>query len=96
MNRSKNIFLQHGWWNHKKSGKRNFQFSVFDPYTKKYYFSIFKTKESINAINTFKLAERYFKFKILSIQTDNGGEFRGIFHNWLQKNNIPNYFIPKK
>jgi transposase len=79
-----------------KSGKRNFQFSVFDPYTKKYYFSIFKTKESINAINTFKLAERYFKFKILSIQTDNGGEFRGIFHNWLQKNNIPHYFIPKK
>lgn len=77
-------------------GKRNFQFSVFDPYTKKYYFSIFKTKESINAINTFKLAEKYFKFKILSIQTDNGSEFRGIFHDWLQNNNIPHYFIPKK
>ncbi len=77
-------------------GKRSFQFSVFDPYTKKYYFNIFKTKESINAINTFKLAERYFKFKILSIQTDNGSEFRGIFHDWLQKKNIPHYFIPKK
>jgi len=42
------------------------------------------------------VAEKYFDFKIMSIQTDNGGEFRGDFHNWLNKQNIPHYFIPKK
>jgi transposase len=75
---------------------REFQFSVFDPITKKYHFSVFSTKESKNAIITFKRAEKYFKFKILSVQTDNGSEFRGWFHRWLTKRNIPHYFIPKK
>lgn len=77
-------------------GKREYQFSVFDPYTKKYYFKVFSTKESKNAITAFKLAEKYFGFKILSVQTDNGGECRGEFHRWLTKHNITHYFIPKK
>lgn len=64
---------------------RKYQFSAFDPYTKMYYFSIFSTKESKNTIIAFKQAEKYFKFKILSVQTDNGGEFRGVFHDWLTK-----------
>lgn len=76
--------------------KRNYQFSVFDPFTKKYFFFVYPTKESLNAVDVFKKAEKYFKFKIVSVQTDNGGEFRGAFHNWLAKNNIPHYFIPKK
>lgn len=75
---------------------RKYQFSVFDPYTKMYHFSVFSAKESKNAITAFKQAEKYFKFKIISIQTDNGGEFRGKFHIWLTKYNIPHYFIPKK
>lgn len=75
---------------------RKYQFSVFDPYTKMYYFRVFSTKESKNAIEVFKRAEKYFKFKILSVQTDNGSEFRGVFHAWLTKNNITHYFIPKK
>lgn len=75
---------------------RQYQFSVLDPYTEKYYFSIFSTKESANAITVLKSAEKYFGFKIESIQTDNGGEFRGVFHNWLTKQNISHYFIPKK
>lgn len=77
-------------------GKKEFQFSVLDPYTKKYHFTIFNTRESKNAIIAFKKAEKYFGFKILSVQTDNGGEFRGSFHTWLTKMNIPHYFIPKK
>ena len=78
-------------------GIRKYQFSVFDPFTEKYHFTIFPTKESKNAIVAFKRAERYFGVKILSIQTDNGGEFRGEFHNWLTNKpiNIPHYFIPK-
>ena len=77
-------------------GMRKFQFSVFDPFTKKYYFKIFSTKESKNAITVFLLAKKYLKFDIVSVQTDNGGEFRGFFHDWLTKKNIPHYFIPKR
>lgn len=77
-------------------GKREYQFSVFDPLTKKYHFTVRKTKESKNAITSFKGAQRYFGFKILSVQTDNGSEFRGYFHRWLTRNKISHYFIPKK
>lgn len=78
-----------------ESGQRKYLFSALDPFTHKYYFKIFPTKESKNAINTFLEAQRYFSFKISSIQTDNGSEFRGCFHSWLTKNNIRHYFIPK-
>lgn len=76
--------------------KRSYQFSVFDPFTKKYFFCVYSTKESFNAVNVFKKAEEYFKFKIVSVQTDNGSEFRGAFHSWLTEKNILHYFIPKK
>lgn len=79
-----------------ESRKRKYQFSVFDPFTKKYHFTIFKSKESVNAVIAFKAAQRYFGFKIVSIQTDNGTEFRGDFHSYLLSKNIPHYFIPKK
>lgn len=77
-------------------GRRKFQFSALDPYTEKYFFLVFDTKHSSNAIATFRAAEAYFGFKILSVQNDNGSEFRGDFHGWLAKQNIPHYFIPKK
>jgi len=77
-------------------GQREYQFSVFDPFTKKYHFTICSSKESKNAILAFQRAQKYFGFKILSVQTDNGGEFRGDFHRWLTKIKLPHYFIPKK
>jgi transposase InsO family protein len=77
-------------------GKREYQFSVLDPFTRKYHFTRYSAKESKNAIRAFKRAQRYFGFKILSVQTDNGGEFRGDFHRWLTKIKLPHYFIPKK
>jgi len=79
-----------------EDGIRKYQFSALDPYTEKYYFAIYSTKGSKNAIAAFQLAEKYFGFKIASVQTDNGGEFRGDFHDWLIKQNITHYFIPKK
>ena len=79
-----------------ESGRRKFQFSVFDPFTLKYHFTIFTTKESRNSITAFLNAEKYFGFRIVSVQNDNGSEFRGEFHGWLLKKNIPHYFIPKK
>lgn len=77
-------------------GRRKYQFSVFDPYTRKYFFEVFRTKGSRNCIQAFLHAERYFGFKIISVQTDNGSEARGSFHIWLTKRNTPHYFIPKK
>lgn len=79
-----------------ESGKRKFKFSVFDPFTLKYHFTIFPNKESRNSIVAFQKARKYFGFEILSVQNDNGSEFRGEFHNWLIRKNIPHYFIPKK
>lgn len=74
-----------------EEGARKFQFSVLDPYTLKYHFTIFPTRESKNAIVAFQNAEEYFGFKIVSIQTDNGSEFRGDFHDWLTKSHIAHY-----
>lgn len=76
-------------------GRRQYQFSVFDPYTKKYHFSIFNTKDSNHAILALRAGEQYFGFAIISVQTDNGSEFRGNFHVWVTKHDIPHYFIPK-
>ena len=75
---------------------RKFQFSVFDPFTLQYHFTVFPTKESKHSVSAFLRAEKYFGFKIVSVQTDNGSEFRGVFHTWLTKKKIPHYFIPKK
>lgn len=79
-----------------EQGVRKFQFSVFDPFTAKYHFTVFPAKESRNAVAAYRRAEKYLGFSILSVQTDNGSEFRGSFHNWLTKHNIPHYFIPKR
>ena len=78
-----------------EQGIRKYQFSVLDPFTHKYYFKVFLTKESKNSIEVFLEAQTYFGFKILSVQTDNGSEARGCFHDWLTQNNIAHYFIPK-
>jgi IS30 family transposase len=79
-----------------EGGKRRYQFSVFDPFTELYHFTIFETKHSVNAKTAMLNAQEYFGFKVLSVQTDNGSEFRGDFHDWLTDNNLSHYFIPKK
>jgi transposase InsO family protein len=79
-----------------RDGKRHYQFSVFDPYTELYFFLVFPTKESKNAVAALVAAESYFGFGILSVQTDNGSEFRGEFHAYCDAKNLPHYFIPKK
>lgn len=78
------------------AGYQQYQFSVFDPYTRLYHFSVFDTRESKNAVTALKRAQQYFGFTIQSVQTDNGSEFRGDFHDWCETNNLPHYFIPKK
>lgn len=75
---------------------RKYLFSALDPYTEKYHFKIFASKHSLNVIDLFQEAEVAFGFKIISVQTDNGSEFRGYFHNWLGQNHVPHFFIPKR
>lgn len=79
-----------------EGGRRRYQFSVCDPYTRLYHFSIYDTKHSRNGILAFQAAEQYFGFSIQSVQTDNGSEARGVFHQWLTARHVPHYFIPKK
>lgn len=77
-------------------GVRMYQFSVLDPYTKMHYHIIRSTKHSYHAVDALKESQAYFGFTIESVQTDNGSEYRGDFHTWCTKNNLPHYFIPKK
>lgn len=74
---------------------RKYMFSVLDPYTEKYFFMIFDTKHSKHRITAHLKAEQFFGFKILSIQSDNGSENRGEYHNWLTSRTVAHYFIPK-
>jgi transposase len=77
-------------------GRREYQFTVLDPFTEFCYAEIFPTRESKNAALTIERAAVYFGFPILSVQTDNGSEFRGNFHGWCEARGIPHFFIPKK
>ena len=47
-------------------------------------------------IYAFKRAEKAFPFPMEGIQTDNGGEFRGAFANYLEERKIIHRFIPKR
>ncbi len=79
-----------------ESGVRKYQFSVMDPWSELYYFRVFSSRESKNAAAVIEEAERYFGFPILSVQTDNGSEFRGEFHAGCERRGLPHFFIPKK
>ena len=49
-----------------------------------------------SSIYALRQARRAFPFDIQGIQTDNGGEFRGVFTENLKKNSIKHRFIPKR
>lgn len=76
--------------------KRMYQRTFTDVYTGMQYFEYGATKDDNLTIVAFKNAETYFPFKILLIQTDNGGEFRGTFHAYLGSVGVAHAFIPKK
>jgi len=77
-----------GWW--------NYQFRFVDTVTNMQYSATFPLKTAQMSIQAFLRAERYFPFEITGIQTDNGGEFRGCFHEYLKRRNIPQRYIPKR
>jgi putative transposase len=78
-----------------KDNIRKYQRTFIDIYTGIQFASVTSTMTAEDTINTFIEAEKYFKFKILGIQTDNGSENRGDFHKYLVEKGIAHYFIPK-
>lgn len=54
------------------------------------------SRDALSSIYAFKKAKRHFPFIISGIQTDNGGEFRGKFHDYLVRTKIVQRYIPKR
>jgi transposase len=73
-----------------------YQFRFIDTVTNLQYSVDMECKDSATTITTFKQAKRYFPFTITGIQTDNGGEFRGKFHDYLVRQKIVHRYIPKR
>ena len=78
-----------------KEGKLKYQRTFLDVYTRMQYVHLSRSRDSNTTINALKEAIEFFPFNIKAIQTDNGSEFRGKFHTYLEENNIKHYFIPK-
>jgi len=74
---------------------RKYQRTFIDIYTGIQFAMVTRTMTSEDTVNAFREAEKYFPFKILGIQTDNGSENRGVFHHYLGQQGIAHYFIPK-
>jgi len=74
---------------------RKYQRTFIDIYTGIQFASVTSTMTAEDTINAFLEAEVNFKFRILGIQTDNGSENRGDFHQYLGAKGIAHYFIPK-
>lgn len=74
----------------------NYQFRFTDTFTNLQFALDCLDKSAASTIHAFRLARRYFPFDITGIQTDNGGEFRGMFAVLLHRLGIAHRFIPKR
>jgi len=76
-------------------GKRQYQRTFVDVFTSLQHAVIVSSLESQDTVRAFLSAEDALPFPILAIQTDNGSENRGEFHQYLGSRGIAHYFIPK-
>lgn len=74
---------------------RKYQRTFIDIYTGLQFAVVTSTMTAEDTINAFLEAERFFSFKILGVQSDNGSENCGDFHKHLVEKGIAHYFIPK-
>ena len=74
----------------------SYQFRFMDTITNLQFAVEAKSKDAWSTIWAYQQARNYFPFKIIGIQTDNGGEFRGVFHKYLINKNIIHRYIPKR
>ena len=77
-------------------GEWSFQFRLIDTASDLQHVYESEFRDGRSAIRAFLSAERAFPFKITGIQTDNGGEFRGVSHEFLIRRNVVHRYIPKR
>lgn len=76
-------------------GKRHYQRTFVDIFTGWQHAIVTPSLEAADTVAAFHAAEQTFPFPILGIQTDNGSENRGDFHQYLGQRGIAHYFVPK-
>lgn len=74
---------------------RKYQRTFIDVFTGRQHATVVSTMTAEDTINAFQEAEKVFPFPILGVQSDNGSENRGEFHQYLGSRGIAHYFIPK-
>jgi transposase InsO family protein len=78
-----------------QDNQRQYQRTFIDIFTGFHHAVIDDSLESMATVRAFEEAEKVFPFSILGVQSDNGSENRGEFHQYLGQRGIAHYFIPK-
>jgi transposase len=78
-----------------QENRRKYQRTFIDIYTGFQHAVVCENLEAQSTVGAFEKAEKHFPFPILGVQSDNGSENRGVFHQYLGKRGIAHYFIPK-
>src|SRR3989338_57904 len=73
-----------------------YQYRFIDVLTNMQFVAQTLVRSAETSIMAFKQAEKFFPFSLQGIQTDNGGEFRGVFADYLEERKIIHRFIPKR
>lgn len=78
-----------------EEGARAYQRTFVDVFTGFQHAVAMASLEARATVEALEAAERAFPFPILGVQSDNGSENRGVFHQHLGERGIAHYFIPK-
>lgn len=74
----------------------SYQYRFLDTVTNLQYAVETQSKDAFSTIWALSQAKRHLPFVLTGIQTDNGSEFRGVFHKHLINKNIVHRYIPKR
>lgn len=77
-------------------GYWDYQFRFMDSATNLQFATTLPLRDARSTIRAFHAAERFLPFPIMGIQTDNGGEFRSVFHEYLVRRGVTQRYIPKR
>lgn len=74
----------------------HYQYRFIDTVTNLQYAVEARSKDAFSTIWAFRQAKNFFPFTMVGVQTDNGSEFRGVFHRYLINKQITHRYIPKR
>lgn len=74
------------------NGRRFYQFTAIDCCTRLKFLRIYTGISSLTGERFLKEMLLFFPFKVKALQSDNGSEFLGRFHDLCQKRDITHYF----